>query len=118
MKKSLFAACLLITTCFSTPCFSGENVKHNAYFDSATGHTYERLDNFTYAEFSKKGKFLKKVPSNLPLLLKSPNVYPVPDNSFVLYEKGSCGKPEQKLLPKNNDHPKGWMAKKILVAIN
>ncbi len=118
MKKKLFAVGLLISTCFSTPCFSGEKVNHHSYFDSATGHTYERLDNFTYAEFSKKGKFLKKVPSNLPLLLKSPSVHSVPVNSFILYEKGFCGKPEQKLLPKNMDHPKGWMAKKIFVAIN
>lgn len=118
MEKVLFAICLLITTCFSTQCFSGENINHKSYFDSATGHTYEKLNNFTYAEFSKKGKFLKKVPSTLPLLLKSPNIHPVPENSFILYEKDFCGEPEQKLLPKETDHPKGWMARKVLVAIN
>jgi hypothetical protein len=42
--------------------------RHPAYID----HKLIKTDNHTYAEYSKKGIFLKNVPSDLPLLVKNP----------------------------------------------
>ena len=117
MKKLLFLTCFFFT--FSaTLCFGGENASHDAYFDAFTGHKYIKLDTNTYAEYSQRGLFLKKVPSNLPLLVKSSNIHPIPNDGYILYEKASCGVSEQQFLSKTTDHPKGWTAKKILIALN
>ncbi len=117
MKKLLLLICFLFTFS-STLCFGGEKDGHDAYFDAFTGHKYIKVDNNTYAEYSQKGKFLKNVPSDLPLLVKSSNIYPIPNNGYILYEKASCGISEHKSLSKDTDHPKGWKAKKILVSLN
>ena len=116
MKKLLFLTCFLFTFS-STFCFGGEKVGHDTYFDAFTGHKYIKLDCDTYAEYSQKGVFLKKVPFDLPLLVKSSNIYPIPKDGYILYEKASCGVSEHKFLSKKADHPKGWKAKKILVAL-
>jgi hypothetical protein len=117
MKKLLFLTCFLFT--FSSAlCFGGENVSHDAYFDSFTGHKYIKLDASTYAEYSQKGVFLKEVPSDLPLLAKRSNIHPIPNDSYILYEKASCGVAKHKFLSKSNDHPKGWKAKKVFVSMN
>ncbi len=117
MNKVFFAFCILLV-CFSTDCFSGEKYNMNSYFDVATGHRYEKVDNISYAEFTQKGQFFKKVPSNLPLLQNNSKVHPIPDNSYILYEKVSNGVSEQKILPENIDHPLGWKAKKVLISLN
>ena len=117
MKKLLFLTCFLFTFS-STLCFGGENASHDIYFDAFTGHKYIKLDANTYAEYSQRGFFLKKVPSNLPLLGKSSNIHPIPNDGYILYEKGSCGVSEQQFLSMNTGHPKGWKAKKILVTLN
>ncbi len=117
MKKIILVVCFLLI-CSSTHCFSEDNVNYNVYFDAATGHKYVKLDSFTYAEFSKTGRFLKNVPSNLPLLLSSSKIYPIPKNSYILYEKTFYGVSDHKVLSENTDHPKGWKAKKILVSLN
>ena len=117
MKIFLFTICFFLVFC-STHCFSGEKVNYNAYFDMATGHKYVKLDSTTYAEFSKKGEFLKNVPSNLLLLINSSNIYPIPDKSYILYERAAVGTSDHKLIPNEMDHPKGWKAKKICVSLN
>ncbi len=117
MKKLILAVCFLLI--FSpTYCFSGEKFNNNSYFDIATGHKYIKIDSSSFAEFSKKGEFLKNVPSTLPLLLKSQKIQPIPMNSYILYEKAFSGASKQKILPTNYSHPKGWKAKRILVALN
>lgn len=77
-----------------------------------------KIDNNTYAEYSQKGIFLKNVPSDLPLLIESSNIHPIPNDGYVLYEKASFGEVEYKFLLKKISHPKGWKAKKILVSLN
>jgi hypothetical protein len=65
-----------------------------------------------------KGEFLKNVPSNLPLLINSSNIYPIPDNSYILYEKAAVSRSDHKIIPNKMDHPNGWKAKKIFVPLN
>ena len=57
------------------------------YFDSRTGHKYVKSDDNSYDEFSKKGKFLKTVPADLPLLVSGKKVYPITEDFFILYKK-------------------------------
>ena len=117
MKKAIFLTCF-IWVISSSICFAGGKSIHGSYFDSLTGHKYIKLDQSTYAEFSKRGAFLKKVPSNLPLLKKSANIHPITEGSYILYTKSSYGLPDQKILPGTTIHPKGWKADKILVPLN
>ncbi len=117
MNKIFFTFFILLV-CFSTNCFSGEKYNKDSYFDAATGHRYIKIDNTSFAEFTQKGEFFKKVPSNLPLLLNNSKVQPIPENSYILYEKVSNGVSEQKILPKNSDHPLGWKAKRVLLTVN
>ncbi|MCD4722555.1 MAG: hypothetical protein K8S13_22265 [Desulfobacula sp.] len=95
------------------PCVTG-----NGYFDTLTGHRYIKKDDNTYTEYTKKGKFLKTVASDQPLLNKRRSVYPITRDSYVLYEKFSDGKIIYLSLPGLEAHPKGWKANKILVSLN
>ncbi len=116
MKK--ISILLSILFVFSTLSFANELLKspelYNAYFDSATGHKYVKVDPSRYAQFARNGKFVKNVSHKFSRLNITTKVYPISDNSYILYEKYSQGQFNQKLLPGFSAHPVGWKAKKIL----
>nr|NJM01203.1 hypothetical protein [Desulfobacula sp.] len=87
------------------------------YFDSATGHRYYRTSSGEYSEYSKTGRFLKTVPSNLPLLTQSRNICPLDENCYILYQQSQLGKKSYIALPGNEKHPAGWKAEKALVTL-
>lgn len=117
MKKIIFTMCFLFAASVSI-CFGGERAHHDSYFDAYTGHKYIKIDVNTYAEYSKRGEFIKNVSSDLPLLTKSSNIHPITSDSFILYERLSQGSSNQQLLPGQKNHPDGWKATKLFVAIN
>jgi hypothetical protein len=88
------------------------------YFDSATGHRYVKTGEDTYAEYSKKGCFLKTVPSDLPLLTKSRNIHPISKDNYIVYQRIQNGKMDCMALPGSQKHPEGWKADKALVSLN
>jgi hypothetical protein len=88
------------------------------YFDAATGHRYVKTGEDTYAEYSKKGRFLKTVPSDLPLLTKSRNIHPITQDNYIVYQKRQDGKMDCMALPGSQKHPEGWEADKALVSLN
>ncbi len=90
-----------------------------AYIDTRTGHRYVRNGPNSYAEYSKRGEFLRNVADDLPLLTQSLRVVPLDDrSSYVLYEKYRDGQRVYLSLPADKEHPKnGWKAEKILTAV-
>ncbi len=117
MKKLFFLISFLFAALLTT-CFAGDKAHHKVYFDASTGHKYIKIDVNTYAEYSKRGKYLKNVPSDLPLLIHRSNILHITDESYILYEKTSNGSLNQKLIKGHNSHPEGWNAKKLLVSLN
>ena len=93
-------------------------VNGNGYFDTLTGHRYIKRDDKTYAEYTKKGVFLKTIASDQPLLNKSRNVHLITHDSYILYKKCCAGKTDYLSLPGFEAHPKGWKADKILISLN
>ena len=86
-------------------------------FDSRTGHRYIKKSKNSYSEFSKKGKYLKTVRADLPLLVKGRHIHPITERTFILYKKEGAGKNEYTVLPGTARHPNGCKSLKMLVAI-
>lgn len=93
------------------------NATAQGYFDSITGHRYYKTGANTYAEYTKKGAFLKTVPSDQPLLTKSRNIHPITKNNYILYQKTTQGKKDYLALPGYKKHPTGWKADKVLLSL-
>ncbi len=101
------------------PYSKAENcVAGKSYFDTLTGHRYIKRDDKTYAEYTKKGVFLKTIASDQPLLNRSRNIHLISQDSYILYKKYCDGKTDYLSLPGSEAHPKGWKADKILVSLN
>lgn len=75
-------------------------------FDTLTGHRYLKRNDKTYAEYTKKGVFLKTIASDQPLLNKSRNIHLITHDSYILYEKCSNGKINYLSLPGFEAHPR------------
>lgn len=86
--------------------------------DSRTGHKYVKKGEDSYAEFSKKGKYLKTVPADLPLLINSNHIYPVTEGTYIFYTNNSTGKDGMTVLPELHKHPNGYKSLKMLVALD
>ena len=88
------------------------------YIDTGTGYRYIRKGPDSYAEYSKRGKYLRDVADDLPLLTRSLRVMPIDYRScYVLYEKYMDGQKVYLSLPATEEHPKnGWEAEKVLTA--
>ena len=89
-----------------------------SYYDSLTGHKYLKKDENTFQEFSRKGEYLKLVPSDQPHLAQSRYVHPIVEDGFILYSKNTNGKTSFLVKPKNAPHPKGWYLKNVLVSLD
>ncbi len=88
------------------------------YFDIATGHKYIQNSDGTYMEFSKKGDLLKNnLPNTMPLLVSGKYIRPLADGCFLLYERYEAGNHIQKVLPADQNHPGGWLAKDVLALV-
>jgi len=89
-----------------------------AYIDTRTGYRYVQKGPDRYAEYSKRGQYVRDVPSDLPLLTRSLRVMPIDGQScYILYEKYMDGKKVYMSLPSDEEHPKnGWEAEKVLTA--
>jgi hypothetical protein len=87
------------------------------YFDTRTGHKYIKTEVNSYAEYSKKGKYLKTVPSNLPLLVNNRGIHPITQKTFILYKKGRGEKKGFLLRPGSQEHPAGCECVSALVSV-
>ncbi|MCG8686563.1 MAG: hypothetical protein MI892_16915 [Desulfobacterales bacterium] len=116
--KRIFVLICFMMLCFSPLCFAGDKATSDAYFDSFTGHKYVKADENVYAEYSKRGEFLKNVPAESTVLTQYEHVYPIRAEDYILYEKSEASNTKQQLLPVNNAHPQGWKAKKLFLAVN
>lgn len=99
---------------------TGEGVSASPpmYLDTRTGHKYIRMDENSYAEYSKRGKYLKTVPSNLPVLVNNTGIHPITESTYILYKKGGCGNKEYTLVSGRKNHPEGCQHVKVLVALD
>lgn len=89
-----------------------------AYIDTRTGYRYIKNGQDSYAEYSKRGQYIREVPNDLPLLTRSLRVMPIDGRScYILYEKYRDGKKVYMSLPADEEHPKnGWEAENVLTA--
>ncbi|WP_300458412.1 hypothetical protein [Desulfobacula sp.] len=87
------------------------------YFDTRTGHKYVKNGANSYAEYSKRGRYLKTVPSNLPLLVNNSCIHPITQQTFILYKKGGGEKKEFVLHPGSQKHPSGYECVDALVSL-
>lgn len=90
----------------------------DGYFDSATGHRYYKTGTGTYSEYSQKGRFLKTVPSDQPLLVTGKNIHPITQEVYILYQRTAGGKNDYLALPGCEKHPEGWKAENALVSLD
>ena len=88
----------------------------NKYIDLRTKHVYVKKADGTYDEFTRKGVFFKNVPADFTLLLTGEGIYPVSQNSFLLYSRKKH-LPEQQfmILSAQASHPQGWSLETALV---
>ena len=93
------------------------HVNGKGYFDAATGHKYIKNDDGSYAEYTRKGQYLKTVPSDLPLLTTSRNIHPITEDSYILYETTLDGKKAYLSMPGFDAHPEDYKTCKILVSL-
>lgn len=109
---------------FSSQAFSGEKVHKEVtghfYYDIATGHKYiKNPGTNTYREFSQRGKLLRHdVPNTLPLLVSNKYIREMKRDHYLLYEKVKYQKKELLVLSPEDNHPNGWVCKKLLVTMN
>ena len=86
-----------------------ERAEQERYIDTRTGHLYAKRADGNYDEFTRKGRYFKRVLADLPLLLRGKSVYPVSNGCYFLYSKKRHRPDSQfKLLPVQAPHPKGW----------
>ena len=100
------------------PCYPNRETTVKMLYDKRTGHKYIKTGENSYSEYSQKGKYLKSVPSDLPLLANSSGIHPITPDTFILYRKGGCLDKEYTLLPGVKDHPAGCQSVKVLVALD
>ena len=87
------------------------------YVDLATMHRYVKNQNGTYSEYTRKGKFVKTVPADLPLLSSRDHVVPVTDDCYLLYVNRQRADSDDTMVlrPVSSPHPSGWLLEKALV---
>jgi hypothetical protein len=89
-----------------------------AYYDETTKHRYVKINNDTYAEYTRKGCFFKNISSSQPRLAKSRYIHPIDEDSFFLYMKQSTEANQYLTLPFKEPHPIGWRLEKVLVSLD
>jgi hypothetical protein len=122
MKKGMI---FLLVATFSLYAFAawGSDVEKQAtadgYVDLVTMHRYIKNSDSSYDEYTRKGKFLKTVPADLPLLLERSHVVPVQNNCYFLYVKKRLSDKDQFMVlkPASETHPEGWVLEKALVDV-
>ncbi|WP_022666442.1 hypothetical protein [Desulfospira joergensenii] len=89
------------------------------YLDFRTKHLYVKKTDGSFDEFTRKGAFFKNVPADHPLLLTGKSVYPVSEDSYLLYSKKKH-LPDQTFMVQSAQapHPEGWAMENALVKLN
>lgn len=124
MKNSKLAIIIFLILGFVSYAFAGDsaqgNVTGNFYYDIATGHKYiKNPGTDTYREYSKRGRLLRSnVPNSLPLLVANKYIREMKQDHYFLYQKENYQKKELMVLSPDQNHPNGWVCKKLLIAIN
>ena len=109
---------------FASHSFAGDKkrsaVTGKFYYDIATGHKYiKNPGTNTYREYSQKGKLLKdEVLNNIPLLVTNKYIREMQRDHYLLYQKGNYQRKELMVLSPEQNHPNGWVCKKLLITIN
>ena len=123
MKKLTSAIIVFLILGLASSSLSEEKtvvkVTGNFYYDIATGHKYiKNPGTDTYREYSQKGKLLRDaVPNNLPLLVMKKYIREMKRDHYLLYQKINYQRKELMVLSPEQDHPNGWVCKKLLVTI-
>ncbi len=131
MKKSIiFFVWIVAAVSFSAASVGGTDLKkekcdptlqgkatEDIYVDLATMHRYIKNPDGTYCEYDRKGKLLKTVSSELPLLTGRPHVTPLTSHCYLLYVKKQKSGPDHPVTvkPAKDPHPEGWFLEKALV---
>lgn len=105
-------------TCFGSSAVEVLRVTGKTYYDEITNHRYVKVDNDTYAEFTRKGVFFKNVSASQLHLVKSPYVHPIDSDGIFLYVKQNPGKKEYLTRPAHASHPEGWCLNRAFVALD
>ena len=109
---------------FVSHSFAGDKkysaVTGNFYYDIATGHKYiKNPGTNTYREYSQRGQILRdEVPNNLPLLATNKYIREMKRDHYLLYQKVNYQRKELMVLSPDQNHPNGWVCKKLLITMN
>jgi len=124
MYKLTIIIVITVILGFASHSFAGDK-KHSAvtgnfYFDIATGHKYiKNPGTNTYREYSQKGKLLRdEVPNNIPLLATNNYIREMKRDHYLLYQKVNYQRKELMVLSPDQNHPNGWVCKKLLITMN
>lgn len=124
MYKSAIIIVISVILGIASHSFAGDKkhstVTGNFYFDIATGHKYIKNPGAnTYREYSQKGKLLRdEVPNNLPLLATNKYIREMKRDHYLLYQKVNYQRKELMVLSPDQNHPNGWVCKKLLITMN
>jgi hypothetical protein len=124
MYKLTIIIVITVILGFASHSFAGDKkhstVTGNFYFDIATGHKYiKNPGTNTYREYSQKGKLLRdEVPNNLPLLATNKYIREMKRDHYLLYQKVNYQRKELMVLSPDQNHPNGWVCKKLLITMN
>ena len=92
-------------------------VRGQQYLDTITGHKYIKKGNQTYAEYGKKGKYLKTVAADQTHLATNRSIQPILEDCYLLYMRSHGENREYMTLPADHAHPENWKLHKALVAL-
>ena len=95
-------------------------VTGNFYYDIATGHKYiKNPGTHTYREYSQRGKLLNdEVSNDVPLLVTNKYIREMKRDHYLLYQKVNYQRKELLVLSPDQNHPNGWVCKKLLITMN
>ena len=124
MNKLTAIIILTVILGFASHSFAGDR-KHSAvtgtfYYDIATGHKYiKNPGTNTYREYSQRGKLLNdEISNNLPLLAANKYIREMKRDHYLLYQKVNYQRKELMVLSPEQNHPNGWVCKKLLITMN
>jgi len=121
MFKLLISIILtILLTILSTVAISFAEQSSDKYIDIQTGHTYTLNTGIissgpTYNEYSRTGKFLKKISGDLPLLSNKNCIKIIGPDCFIQYYKRIDGEVEIRIQQGYREHPmNGWKTGELI----
>ena len=98
---------------------AGSRADKIRFLDFRTKHLYVKNSDGSFDEFTRKGAFFKNVPADHPLLLTGKSVYPVSEDSYLLYTRKKHLSDQEFLVQSvQASHPEGWAMENALVKLD